>query len=208
MRKTKGRKICIICEGYEEFDYIETLKSKGIFSNVYNFVTVNAKSINTIIARYQDRFQSSAYSLVLIFCDTDKGPSDKYKEIKQEINRFHRKDVADEIIIFGNPCTMQIILSHFAKIKITSQSKSVNSKFIKEYIGIDNYKATEQQRKELFGKIKRSNYEKMKENVAKLSTNDEDVSSTNILKFVERFESEDDTWIDELNNKLMPKYYE
>lgn len=35
MRKTKGRKICIICEGYEEFDYIETLKSKGMFSNAY-----------------------------------------------------------------------------------------------------------------------------------------------------------------------------
>lgn len=202
MRKTKGRKICIICEGYEEFDYIETLKSKGMFSNVYNFITVNAKSINTIIARYQDRFQSSAYSLVLIFCDTDKGPSDKYKEIKKEINKLHGKDIADEIVIFGNPCTMQIILSHFAEIKLTSQSKSVNSKFIKEYVGIDNYKATDEQRKELFGKIKRSNYEKMKENVAKLSINDENVSSTNILKFVKRFENDDDSWIDEINSKL------
>lgn len=202
MRKTKGRKICIICEGYEEFDYIETLKSKGMFSNVYNFITVNAKSINTIIARYQDRFQSSAYSLVLIFCDIDKGPSDKYKEIKKEINKLHGKDIADEIVIFGNPCTMQIILSHFAEIKLTSQSKSVNSKFIKEYVGIDNYKATDEQRKELFGKIKRSNYEKMKENVAKLSINDENVSSTNILKFVKRFENDDDSWIDEINSKL------
>ena len=205
MRKTKGRKICIICEGYEEFDYIETLKSKGIFSDAYNFITVNAKSINTIIARYQDRFQSSAYSLVLIFCDTDKGPSDKYKEIKKEINKLYGKDIADEIVIFGNPCTMQIILSHFAEIKLTSQSKSINSKFIKEYVGIDNYKATDEQRKELFGKIKRSNYEKMKENVAKLSTSDEDISSTNILKFVERFENDDDSWIDEINSNVLNK---
>lgn len=203
MRKAKGRKICIICEGYEEFDYIETLKSKGIFSDAYNFITVNAKSINTIIARYQDRFQSSAYSLVLIFCDTDKGPSNKYKEIKKEINKLYGKDIADEIVIFGNPCTMQIILSHFAEIKLTSQSKSVNSKFIKEYVGIDNYKATDEQREELFGKIKRSNYEKMKENVAKLSTNDEDVSSTNILKFVKRFENDDDSWIDEINSNVL-----
>lgn len=202
MRRIKGRKICIICEGYEELDYIEALKSKAVFSNMYDFVTVNAKSINTIISRYQEKYQSSAYSLVLIFCDTDKGPSEKYKEIKQEINNFHGKDVADEIIIFGNPCTMQIILSHFAEIKLTSQSKSVNSKFIKEYVGIDNYKATDEQRKELFGKIKRSNYEKMKENVAKLSTNDEDMSSTNMLKFMERFENDEDKWIDEINNKL------
>ncbi len=42
----------------------------------------------------------------------------------------------------------------------------------------------------------------MKENVAKLSTNDEDISSTSMLKFVERFESDDDSWIDERNNRL------
>lgn len=205
MRKYRGKKICIICEGYEELDYIETLKNKAVFSNKYDFITVNAKSINTIIARYQEKYQSDSYSLVLIFCDTDKGPSDKYKEIKKEINKLYGKDIADEIVIFGNPCTMQIILSHFAEIKLTSQSKSVNSKFIKEYVGIDNYKATDEQRKELFGKIKRSNYEKMKENVAKLSTSDEDISSTNILKFVERFENDDDSWIDEINSNVLNK---
>ena len=48
----------------------------------------------------------------------------------------------------------------------------------------------------------------MKENVSKLSANDEEISSTNILKFIENFESDDDKWIDELNNKLMPEYYE
>ena len=48
---SNGIKICIICEGYEELDYIETLKSKAVFSNKYDFITVNAKSINTIIKR-------------------------------------------------------------------------------------------------------------------------------------------------------------
>ena len=202
MRKYSGKKICIICEGYEELDYIEALKNKAVFSDKYDFITVNAKSINTIIARYQEKFQSDSYSLVLIFCDTDKGPSEKYKEIKQKINEFHEADVADDIIIFGNPCTMQIILSHFAKIKLTSQSKSVNAKYIKKLTGIQNYKATDKQRKELFSKIKRENYDIMKENVKNLSINDEELSSTNILKFIEKFESDDDSWIDEINEKL------
>ena len=202
MRKYSGKKICIICEGYEELDYIEALKNKAVFSNKYDFITVNAKSINTIIARYQEKFQSDSYSLVLIFCDTDKGPSEKYKEIKQKINEFHEADVADDIIIFGNPCTMQIILSHFAEIKLTSQSKSVNAKYIENLTGIQNYKATDEQRKELFSKIKRDNYNVMKENVKKLSTNDEELSSTNILKFIEKFESDDDSWIDEINDRL------
>ncbi len=202
MRIVKSKKICIICEGYEEYDYIDTLINKGMFSSNYDFKLINVKSINNILPRYQEKFQSDSYSLVLIFCDTDKGPSDKYKEIKQKINEFHEADIANDIIIFGNPCTMQIILSHFAEIKLKSQSKSVNAKYIEELIGIQNYKATDEQRKELFSKIKRDNYNTMKENVKKLSTNDEDTSSTNILRFIEKFESIDDGWMDEINNKL------
>lgn len=208
MTKSEKRKICIICEGFEEIDYLNALTNKAVFSNKYKFVLINSKSINNISNIYQTRYQSDTYDLVLVFCDTDKLPSKRYREIKSEINEFHENNVANDVIIFGNPCTMQIILSHFAEIKLISQSKSVNSQYIQKYTGIKNYKATDEQRRELFGKIKRSNYEKMKENVAKLSTNDEDISSTNILKFIERFESEDDTWIDELNSKLMPKYYE
>ncbi len=202
MRIAKGKKICIICEGYEEYEYIDTLINKDVFSSNYDFKPINVKSINNIVPRYQEKFQSDSYSLVLIFCDTDKGPSDKYKEIKQKVNEFHEADIADDIIIFGNPCTMQIILSHFAEIKLKSQSKSVNAKYIEELIGIQNYKATEEQRKELFSKIKRDNYNTMKENVSKLSINDEDISSTNILKFIDRFENDNDNWIDEINNKL------
>ena len=165
-------------------------------------MTINAKSINTIIYRYQEKFQSDSYSLVLIFCDTDKGPSKNYKELKKKVNELHDNDVADDIIIFGNPCTMQIILSHFAEIKLTSQSKTINSKYIEKLTGIKDYKATTQQRKELFGKIKQKNYETMKKNLEKISTNDRETSSTNILKFIKNFENEDENWINEINKKL------
>lgn len=202
LKKKGGKKICIICEGYEEKDYIDKLVDMAVFSNKYNIVTVNAKSINTIISRYQDRYQSNSYDMVLVFCDTDKIPSTKYKEIKSKINEFHDAEVADDIVIFGNPCTMQIILSHFSEVKLTSQSKSVNSKYIEEFIEIENYKATEDQRKELFSKIKRSNYETMKENIAKLSSDENIVSSTNILKFLDKFENHDEGWIDKINNRL------
>lgn len=50
--------------------------------------------------------------------------------------------------------------------------------------------------------IKRDNYKIMKVNVKKLSTNDKDTSSTNILKFVENFESDNDEWINVINSKL------
>jgi len=202
MRKTRGKKICIICEGFEELEYIEALNKKAVFASKYDFVLVNAKSIDTIFARYQQKYQSDSYSLVLIFCDTDKYPSESYLELKRKINEFHDAEVADDIVIFGNPCTMQIMLSHFAEVKLTSQNKSVNSKYIEKFVGISNYKATEEQRKELFGRIKRENYEVMKDNIAKLSTNDKEISSTNFLKFIQYFESEDESWIEEINKKL------
>lgn len=202
MRKINGKKICVICEGFEELDYIGALKNKGVFCQIYDFITINAKSINTIFSRYQEKYQSDSYSLVLVFCDTDRGPSEEYKDIKRKINEFHGTDVADDIVIFGNPCTMQIILSHFGKVRLTSQSKRINASHIQRLTGIEGYKANEEQRKELFKKINRSNYEIMKENIGELSTNDEDASSTNILKFIKRFESADDSWIDEINNKL------
>lgn len=143
MRQINTRKICVVCEGDEEREYIKALLSKKVFSNKYIFSDpINAKSINNIYSRYIDRYQSNSYDLVLIFCDTDKGPSEKYKEIKRKINDFHGTNIADEIIIFGNPCTMQIVLSHFGKVKLKSQSKHANSKYIEKYTGISNYSAS------------------------------------------------------------------
>lgn len=42
----------------------------------------------------------------------------------------------------------------------------------------------------------------MKENIKQLSTDDDEISSTNFLKFIERFENGDDTWVDTINSKL------
>lgn len=203
MREIKGRKICIICEGDEEEEYIDALLKKNVFSKKYDFKKIiNAKSFFNILPRYTERYQSNSYDLVLIFCDTDTGPSDKYINLKKKLNELHGNDVADDIVIFGNPCTMQIILSHFGKIELTSKSKSVNAKYIEKFTGIVKYKATKEQREELFGMIKRDNYETMKENVKKLSANDKDTSSTNILKFIENFENDNDEWINTINSKL------
>lgn len=195
-------RICIICEGYEEKEYFDRLVELNVFSNVYDFITVNVKSINNIFRRYQEKYQSNSYHLVLIFCDTDKISKSKYIELKDKINKFHGNFVSDKIIMFGNPSTMQIFLSHFKDIKLKSQSKHVNANYIDELLDIKNYDAKDAQRKELFSKVKRNNYPLMKENIKKLSNNDEAVSSTNFLEFIEKFESDDISWINTINQVL------
>ena len=195
-------RICIICEGYEEKEYFDRLVELNVFSNGYDFITINAKSINNIFRRYQEKYQSSSYHVVLIFCDTDKISKSNYIELKDKINKFHGNIVNDKIIMFGNPSTMQIFLLHFKYIKLTSQSKHVNARYIAELTNIDNYDAKEKQRKEFFSKIKRNNYTLMKENISKLSIDDNDVSSTNFLEFIKKFENDEANWINDINKDL------
>ncbi len=196
------KKICIICEGFEEKEYLDALINKAVFASKYDIVTINAKTIDNISARYQEKFQSDSYHLILVFCDTDKTPFTKYNRLKLEIDEIHGNAVASKIIMFGNPCTMQIILSHFGHVDLKTQSKTVNSAVIKEYTDIENYKAKEEQRKELFKKINRRNYQVMKKNILNVSTDDKVVPSTNILSFLEKLELDDDSWIDDINMEL------
>ena len=57
MRKIKGRRICIICEGDEEEEYIKALLKKNVFSDKYNFSDpINVKSFFNIFPRYNKNF--------------------------------------------------------------------------------------------------------------------------------------------------------
>lgn len=84
-----GSKICIICEGDEEYEYLEKLISLDVWSKEYNFQLENAEGNGNIPARYQDKYQNSSSDLVLVFCDTDKKPYEQYADIKRKINEFH-----------------------------------------------------------------------------------------------------------------------
>lgn len=201
--KIKEARICIICEGYEEYDYLSALINKNVFQDKYDIKLINAKSINNLFIRYIEKYQSDSYHLILIFCDTDKLSATPYKELKRKINKFHNNlTVANSVIIFGNPCTMQIILSHFAKVSLKSSSKNVNKTLIESLTGIKNYKAEENQRKELMNKITQKNYKIMKENLTDISQDDNNIPSTNFLEFTSYFESETTNWINTINEKL------
>ena len=98
-----NHKICIICEGNEEYEYLNRLKNLKVWNEQYDISLVNAGGNGNIPARYQDRYQNGADELVLVFCDTEKKPHEQYEDIKRKINEFHGVDsAAKEVIIFGN----------------------------------------------------------------------------------------------------------
>lgn len=124
----------------------------------------NAEGNGNIPARYQYKFQNGSYDLVLIFCDTDKKPYEQYVDIKRKINEFHGvANAAYHVVIYGNPCTMQIIIEHWDNVVLGSYTKKKNAPIIFSLTGIDGYKGRADQRQKLFSRITRENYQEMQE---------------------------------------------
>lgn len=196
-------KVSIICEGAEEYDYMTALANLGIWSDIYKFDFDDAGGNGNIPARYQDKYQNRISDIVLVFCDTDKKPYEQYEGIKNKINEFHGTDnAAEAVIIFGNPCTMQIIIEHWQEVNLQSPSKCSNASIIQACTGIENYKAHHDQRQTLMNKITPENYADMKSRISRMSSTDTEKNSTNFGRFLSHFESNSAKWIDDINNSL------
>ncbi len=196
-------KICVICEGGEEFDYLTRLKELKVWKEQYLIELVDAGGNGNIFARYQDRYQNDTNEVVLVFCDTENKTSEQYEDIKRKINEFHGlPNAAEEVVIFGNPCTMQIILAHWADEKLNTQAKKVNGQLIEQYTGVKGYKARSDQREQVMQCVTAKNYADMLRRVRAMSTDDTVAGSTNFEKMLRCFESEDAAWIEEINRRL------
>ena len=140
---------------------------------------------------------------MLVFCDTEKKPHEQYEDIKRKINEFHGVDnVADEVIIFGNPCTMQIISKHWTNENLKSPAKSVNAPLIKEYTGVENYKGRADQVHEVMEHVTAENYKDMSCRVKDLDSDDSVTGSSNFGKFIKLFESDNSNWIEKINDSI------
>ena len=196
-------RICVICEGNEEYEYLNRLKDLKVWKEKYDIVPVNAGGNGNIPARYQDRYQNGADELVLVFCDTERKPYEQYEDIKRKINDFHGTDnAADEVIMFGNPCTMQIISKHWTDENLKSPAKPVNAPLIKEYTGVENYKGRADQIKEVMRYITAENYKDMSCRVNNLNLDDSVIGSSNFGRFMKLFESDDSSWIEKMNESI------
>lgn len=200
---SKGQKICVICEGFEEYAYMTRLNELNVWNPAYDVHLDNAEGNGNIFARYQDRFHSASYDLVLVFCDTEKRPYKQYNDIKSKINEFHdNPKAASKVIVYANPCTMQIILSHWAQVSLTTAAKKTNAPLIQQYTAIQNYKATSAQRKTLMGLITLANFQTMLLNIQNLPQDDTCKGSTNFETFANRLQNPDTSWIDEIKKVL------
>ena len=141
--------------------------------------------------------------MVLVFCDTDKKPFEQYNDIKRKIDEFHGvDDAAEQVMIYGNPCTMQIVLQHWDNVKLKSSAKKVNAPIIEKYTGVSGYKGRADQRKAINDQITKENYNDMRQRVKSISKDDAIVGSTNIANLFDDLQTDAAEWISSINSKL------
>ncbi len=196
-------KICIICEGNEEYEYLDRLKFLKVWNEKYDISLENAGGNGNIPARYQDKYQNGAYELVLVFCDTEKKPHEQYKDIKNKINDFHDvENAAENVVIFVNPCTMQVVIKHWTDTNLKSPAKPVNAPLIKELTGVENYKGRADQISQMMTCVTEENYDDMLQRVLLLEGSDEELGCSNFGRFLKFLNSDDEEWIREINNMI------
>ena len=201
----RKKKIAIICEGFEEKPYLDKLFSFPCFKrDKYDIdLIINVKGNGRIFPRFQDLFNKDKYDLILIFCDADNN-SKQFQSIIDKINNeiFAGHNIAQEILIFVNPVTLQVVLSHFDKVDLTHVAKNKNHEIVESLTGIKCYNATQEQIKQMMDLITYRSYETMKNNLKEISTDMTCSPSTNLLLFLERFENDDTSWIDDIVIKM------
>ena len=194
-------KVCLVLEGYEEEFYFKKLLEFPCFKGTYEVKPINAKTASNIPAIYQQEYSRNNYEIVLVVCDKDRKP-EQYNLVVAGIDSILGPNKAKEVITFISPCTLQVILSHFGDVRLETQAKKEARPLVKELTGVENYDAHRDQLEAICKQIFYRTYFEMKQRVAMMSTNPDDLPSTNILTLLENLESPDASWIAEINEKL------
>jgi hypothetical protein len=199
-----NKKIYIICEGSEEYDYLNQLKLLHVWSDVYDITLRDAKGNGNLYPIYQDVYQKGNYDLVVIVCDTEKKPHEQFNDICCKVNSLHACELASQhVVMFTNPCTMQVILLHWdISVRLQSPSKRRSAAYIETYTGIQDYSAKESQRTQLVSNITKDNYRTMMTGANQLGMDAALINSTNLHVFFSQLEQPDTNWIDEINKLI------
>ena len=196
-------KILIICEGAEEYDYLCRLRALNVWSHDFGVEVKNAHSIDKIADLYEYYYSLDSYKLIVVFCDTEKAPYNQFLAMQTKIQNFHdKKKITDHLVFFANPCTMQIILSHFDKVTLKSNDKSENADLIRKLTGVKDYRAMEKQRKAIMDKLSPENYKAMEDRITELSPDYRSIPGSNAITLFSALDAGNMEWVKSIIKKI------
>lgn len=201
LQEKKLHKVCLVLEGFEEYYYFDKILKFPCFDGVYEVKLINAKSASNVPAIYQEEFAKNMHEIVLVVCDKDRKPT-QFEFIIKGLDNILGPGKAMEVVTFTSPCTLQVILSHFGDVSLTTQAKKAAQDVVKQFTGVDKYDAHQDQLITICSQIHYRTYADMKQRVSRLGTCPDHMPSSNILELLEHLESADASWISEINAKL------
>lgn len=152
LQEKKLRNICLILEGFEEYYYFKRILEFPCFNGTYNVDIRNAKAASNIPSFFQAAYAKNFYEIVFVVCDKDRNP-EQYVNIISKLDDILGPGKAKEIVIFTCPCTLQVILSHFGDVQLTTQAKKAARDDVQRLTDVANYDAHQDQLKTICSKI-------------------------------------------------------
>ncbi|MCD8295151.1 MAG: hypothetical protein LUE27_07925 [Clostridia bacterium] len=185
-KPNEAKKILILCEGLEEKMYFERLNELDVWSHNFKVEVKNAEGSGNLYVKFTKAVRDRSYNIVLIVCDTELDFCN-YTDLRDKITEKFSGKTADKVVFFCNPCSLQIVLSHFKTDDKEDRNLKTNDKFknrglVRYYTGVDGYNGEEPQLEDIYRKLTKDNYQLMLEKVGKISTDINTVPSTNILE--------------------------
>ena len=138
LQEKKLRNICLILEGFEEYYYFKRILEFPCFNGTYNVDIRNAKAASNIPSFFQAAYAKNFYEIVFVVCDKDRNP-EQYVNIISKLDDILGPGKAKEIVIFTCPCTLQVILSHFGDVQLTTQAKKAARDDVQRLTDVANY---------------------------------------------------------------------
>lgn len=195
----------IVAEGDEEEQYLLALKRLCVFSSKVCVTVKNAGNISRVLPVFQNEFRSGKYNLVFTYCDTENSNID-YNNLKIGLSSFFGVGNVDDIVFFGAPQTMIVLINHFSSIPVRSisQDKPSQGKALNR-LGINFpgkiYQATQHQLESIDNKITKQNYIQMKANISQLPISDKKPFATNSLQLWNGLDAASLQWLKKLQAK-------
>ena len=112
----------------------------------------------------------------------------------------------DPVLVFCD--TDKKPYEQYADVVLISHNKKKNAPIIFNLTGVGGYKGKAEQRRELFSRITRENYQEMQKRIKNLPSDDAVEGSTNVGKFIEYFSMDDSRWIQMINKTLEGELYQ
>lgn len=132
----------------------------------------------------------------------DRAP-EAYNNILLGIENILGAGNAEKVITFTRPCTLQIILSHFGEVNLTTQAKASAREDVERLTGVQHYDAHQDQLNTICQKIFFRSWGELQDRLKLLSTNPNDIPSSNICLLFDRLCSDNFEWIDDLNASIL-----